>query len=161
MRNELFCYFFALRKTVVVAQLVRAPDCGSGGRRFESGLPPCHKKLARECGYSFIFFIRDEACFRPKGKNKDGPRAVALGQLFVTMVPLLRFAIRAKREWQPGLFVRDGSCFRPKSKNKAARCRQASPGNTNRTTFPKIIRFEILLNKIHFDDCRKICIFLA
>ncbi len=25
---------------VVVAQLVRAPDCGSGGRRFESGLPP-------------------------------------------------------------------------------------------------------------------------
>ena len=25
---------------VVVAQLVRAPDCGSGGRRFETGLPP-------------------------------------------------------------------------------------------------------------------------
>ena len=25
---------------VVVAQLVRAPDCGSGGRRFEPGLPP-------------------------------------------------------------------------------------------------------------------------
>ena len=24
---------------VVVAQLVRAPDCGSGGRRFEPGLP--------------------------------------------------------------------------------------------------------------------------
>ena len=28
------------RKMVVVAQLVRAPDCGSGGRRFEPGLPP-------------------------------------------------------------------------------------------------------------------------
>ena len=25
---------------VVVAQLVRAPDCGSGGRGFESHLPP-------------------------------------------------------------------------------------------------------------------------
>ncbi len=23
-----------------VAQLVRAPDCGSGGRRFETGRPP-------------------------------------------------------------------------------------------------------------------------
>lgn len=25
---------------VIVAQLVRAPDCGSGGRRFEPGLSP-------------------------------------------------------------------------------------------------------------------------
>ncbi len=25
---------------VDVAQLVRAPDCGSGGRRFETDLPP-------------------------------------------------------------------------------------------------------------------------
>ena len=30
---------------VVVAQLVRAPDCGSGGRRFETDLPPQNKKL--------------------------------------------------------------------------------------------------------------------
>ena len=29
---------------VVVVQLVRTPDCGSGGRRFESGLPPCEKR---------------------------------------------------------------------------------------------------------------------
>ena len=28
---------------VVVAQLVRAPDCGSGGRRFETDLPPLTK----------------------------------------------------------------------------------------------------------------------
>ena len=28
---------------VVVVQLVRTPDCGSGGRRFESGLPPVLK----------------------------------------------------------------------------------------------------------------------
>ena len=30
---------------VVVAQLVRAPDCGSGGRRFETDLPPFFKSL--------------------------------------------------------------------------------------------------------------------
>ena len=30
---------------VVVAQLVRALDCGSRGRRFETGLPP-KKKVA-------------------------------------------------------------------------------------------------------------------
>ncbi len=30
---------------VVVAQLVRAPDCGSGGRGFESHLPPKKKVL--------------------------------------------------------------------------------------------------------------------
>ena len=29
---------------VVVAQLVRAPDCGSGGRGFESHLPPFIQK---------------------------------------------------------------------------------------------------------------------
>ena len=32
---------------VVVAQLVRAPDCGSGGRRFEPGLPPFFKLLEK------------------------------------------------------------------------------------------------------------------
>ena len=30
---------------VVVAQLVRAPDCGSGGRRFETDLPPNFKEV--------------------------------------------------------------------------------------------------------------------
>ena len=33
-------FIFAAEKMVVVAQLVRAPDCGSGGRGFESHLPP-------------------------------------------------------------------------------------------------------------------------
>lgn len=32
---------------VVVAQLVRAPDCGSGGRRFETDLPPKNTSLSR------------------------------------------------------------------------------------------------------------------
>ena len=30
---------------VVVVQLVRTPDCGSGGRRFESGLPPSRDSI--------------------------------------------------------------------------------------------------------------------
>ena len=33
-------------KMVVVAQLVRAPDCGSGGRRFETDLPPQIKSFS-------------------------------------------------------------------------------------------------------------------
>ena len=35
---------------VVVAQLVRALDCGSRGRRFETGLPP-NKKPSRNRGF--------------------------------------------------------------------------------------------------------------
>ena len=36
-------FIFATEKMVVVAQLVRAPDCGSGGRGFESHHPPKKK----------------------------------------------------------------------------------------------------------------------
>ena len=36
---------------VVVAQLVRAPDCGSGGRRFETGLPPKTPQKSRGVYY--------------------------------------------------------------------------------------------------------------
>ena len=38
---------------VVVAQLVRALDCGSRGRRFETGLPPPIKKPAKS---GFFYF---------------------------------------------------------------------------------------------------------
>ena len=38
---------------VVVAQLVRAPDCGSGGRRFETDLPPHIEKGLQECSPFF------------------------------------------------------------------------------------------------------------
>lgn len=41
---------------VVVAQLVRAPGCGPGGRRFETGLPP--KKNLRYFEGFFIFYIQ-------------------------------------------------------------------------------------------------------
>ena len=38
---------------VVVAQLVRALDCGSRGRRFETGLPP-FKNPSRNRGVLFL-----------------------------------------------------------------------------------------------------------
>ncbi len=50
------------------------------------------------------FFMKAEACFRLKLKNKAKPRAVALGQLFLTWVFPIRLATRAKRGWQPGPF---------------------------------------------------------
>ena len=37
---------------VVVAQLVRALDCGSRGRRFETGLPP-HEALREIEGFYY------------------------------------------------------------------------------------------------------------
>ncbi len=42
---------------VVVAQLVRAPDCGSGGRRFETGLPP---KASSDRGFFLIRSLSNE-----------------------------------------------------------------------------------------------------
>ena len=41
-------------QTVVVAQLVRAPDCGSGGRGFESHHPPFRKPFHLEGLFLFI-----------------------------------------------------------------------------------------------------------
>lgn len=42
---------------VVVAQLVRALDCGSRGRRFETGLPPQIKSRLISRLIGFIFYI--------------------------------------------------------------------------------------------------------
>ena len=44
---------------VVVAQLVRALDCGSRGRRFETGLPPHKKRVA----YATLFLLLMESFF--------------------------------------------------------------------------------------------------
>ncbi len=42
---------------VVVAQLVRAPDCGSGGRRFETDLPPLFERDDIESSlFLFLYF---------------------------------------------------------------------------------------------------------
>ena len=38
--GETDLFYICTPKTVVVAQLVRALDCGSKGRRFEPGHPP-------------------------------------------------------------------------------------------------------------------------
>lgn len=43
---------------VVVAQLVRALDCGSRGRRFEPGLPPKEKKLSELFGNFFCYILK-------------------------------------------------------------------------------------------------------
>lgn len=41
---------------VAVAQLVRAPDCGSGGRGFETHLPPFFTPLVdKNCSISGFF----------------------------------------------------------------------------------------------------------
>ena len=49
--------------TVVVAQLVRALDCGSRGRRFEPGLPP-HTNLREKPG-GFFIIKNSEIRFHP------------------------------------------------------------------------------------------------
>ena len=52
-KNIYLCH----RKTVDVAQLVRALDCGSRGRRFESGLPPRFKEVLRCFSKPLFHFI--------------------------------------------------------------------------------------------------------
>ena len=44
---------------VVVAQLVRALDCGSRGRRFDPGLPPNPEPVLKKAGFSI--FYRDKS----------------------------------------------------------------------------------------------------
>ena len=48
---------FAIPKMVDVAQLVRALDCGSRGRRFEPGLPPADKKETDNIWFPFFAII--------------------------------------------------------------------------------------------------------
>ena len=54
---------FAPSNMAVVAQLVRVPDCGSVGRRFESDLPPKSKAATRNCRcffcLGFVHFLFD------------------------------------------------------------------------------------------------------
>ncbi len=38
-----------------VAQVVRAPDCGSGGRRFETGHSPHHNAISENMKIFFEF----------------------------------------------------------------------------------------------------------
>lgn len=52
--QKLKSYFCQTQKTVVLAQLVRAPDCGSGGRGFEPHIPPIVLKAALKRAAFFI-----------------------------------------------------------------------------------------------------------
>ena len=45
------------QNTAVVAQLVRVPDCGSVGRRFESDLPPKRLKNSDLQAQIAVFFV--------------------------------------------------------------------------------------------------------
>ena len=47
---------------VVVAQLVRALDCGSRGRRFETGLPPKQRGLSQDPFLKYL--IKNEKFFK-------------------------------------------------------------------------------------------------
>ena len=66
-------YSIALVEMVVVAQLVRAPGCGPGGRRFESGLPP-HFFDCRRCSQAhlliFFAFSPSETIPPPGGERR-------------------------------------------------------------------------------------------
>ena len=44
---------------VAVAQLVRVPGCGPGGRRFEPGQPPQKKRLANASLFSMKRSLRE------------------------------------------------------------------------------------------------------
>ncbi len=48
---------------VVLAQLVRAPDCGSGGRRFEPGIPPSVVVPSIVAGYFSKRALRNQSSF--------------------------------------------------------------------------------------------------
>ena len=52
-------YLCTTLKMVVVAQLVRASDCGSEGRRFESGLPP----KPRTSGVFYFVLFHHQNCY--------------------------------------------------------------------------------------------------
>ena len=43
---------------VIVAQLVRASDCGSEGRRFETGLSPFKNPMKKFIGFYFYKLIK-------------------------------------------------------------------------------------------------------
>ena len=60
-----YWHIFAVLKMVVVAQLVRVPDCGSGGRRFEPGLPPIKLRILSE-----LFYFMTATCQEKIKANK-------------------------------------------------------------------------------------------
>ena len=78
--------YFMLQRIIMVgvAQLVRAPDCGSGGREFESLHPP-HSTVRAPFGArrSFISRTKGKTGVSPSGKAQD----------FDSCIPLVRIQL--------------------------------------------------------------------
>jgi hypothetical protein len=81
---------------VVVAQSVRAPDCGSGGRRFEPGLPP--KTPGLYPGFFYVmaknylqnFWLTSYACMLPNSMALFKSRhPLSLSPVFILTTPRL------------------------------------------------------------------------
>lgn len=66
---------------VVLAQLVRVPDCGSGGRGFEPRIPPKNKK-ASLYGEAFFVHLREVYPERVEGSPLLYPKADLSAFLF-------------------------------------------------------------------------------
>src|SRR6187549_4031786 len=62
-------------KTVVIAQLVRASDCGSEGRGFEPHWLPEMKKKLPACG-EFSFFSHHTVCQKLLLKASKGKKTI-------------------------------------------------------------------------------------
>ena len=85
---------------VGIAQLARAPDCGSGGHRFESDYPP-HKTQDLMMGYRQVGKAQDfDSCIRwfessyPSHKIQYGPLAQSVEHLTFNQV-----VRRSNRRW--------------------------------------------------------------
>ena len=74
--------------TVVVAQLVRAPDCGSGGRGFETHLPPRKIKASL---YGEAFFVRESFSVYDYQKNRARIKPISLDADYKTIRRLIVF----------------------------------------------------------------------
>ena len=66
----LAAYIIKLFQMVVVAQLVRAPGCGPGGRGFESRLPPHFFLHTRRRASAEPLFFRPKTSFRSKNRPR-------------------------------------------------------------------------------------------
>ena len=65
---------------VIVAQLVRAPDCGSGGRRFEPDLSP-HLNADAETSAFFLASLFYKSFLQQLISNSSSFQTVALFKL--------------------------------------------------------------------------------
>lgn len=79
-----FCHALVKNKPEGIAQLVRALDCGSRGRRFEPGYPPLVKACAVMRGLFLFLFLP----FRP---SNNGSQEVSLCVYLIYFVRNLPF----------------------------------------------------------------------